>query len=134
MKIITSILFLMLLVLLSVGCSDTDAETGDMNEMTADELQSEIEEEGMDDEKYYLDVREEEEFAESHISGFTNIPMAEVMEDGSQLPEDQEIVILCNTQNRSIEVGESLVDQGFDPENLTIVMGGISSYEGEKEE
>ncbi|SES40262.1 rhodanese-like domain-containing protein [Salipaludibacillus aurantiacus] len=117
----------------AAGCSDSDAETGDMNEMSAEELQAEVEE-GMEEDKFYVDVREEEEFAESHIQGFENIPMNEVMEDASMLPEDQEIVILCNTQNRSIQVGESMIEQGFDADNLTIVMGGISSYEGEKVE
>ncbi|MCE7792659.1 rhodanese-like domain-containing protein [Salipaludibacillus sp. CUR1] len=123
----------LIIVAAAAGCSDSDAETGDMNEMSAEELQAEVEE-GMEEDTFYLDVREEDEFAESHIQGFENIPMNEVMEDASMLPEDQEIVILCNTQNRSIQVGESMIEQGFDVDNLTIVMGGISSYEGEKVE
>jgi rhodanese-related sulfurtransferase len=133
MKHLLFLLTVLFIAAAAAGCCDSDAETGDMNEMTSEELQAEVEE-GMEEDKFYLDVREEDEFAESHIQGFENIPMDEVMEDASMLPEDQEIVILCNTQNRSMQVGESMIEQGFDADNITIVMGGISSYEGDKVE
>jgi rhodanese-related sulfurtransferase len=133
MKHLLFLLTVLFIAAAAAGCGDSDAETGDMNEMTSEELQAEVEE-GMEEDKFYLDVREEDEFAESHIQGFENIPMDEVMEDASMLPEDQEIVILCNTQNRSMQVGESMIEQGFDADNITIVMGGISSYEGDKVE
>jgi len=129
-------LFVLSFGVILAGCSgaESEAETGDMNEMTAAELQEVVEGSGMDEGKTYIDVREEDEFSESHVAGFNNIPMDELMEDASQLPEDQEIIILCNTQNRSIQVGDSMVEQGYDASNITIVMGGISDYEGEKVE
>ncbi|WP_280771136.1 rhodanese-like domain-containing protein [Salipaludibacillus daqingensis] len=134
MKSLLFLLSITMMVLAVAGCSDTNEATGDMNEMTAAELQEEVEGSGMDETVNYIDVREEDEFASSHIEGFENIPMGELMDDASQLPKDEEIVILCNTQNRSIQVGESMIEQGYDANNITIVMGGISDYEGEKVE
>ncbi|WP_416147948.1 rhodanese-like domain-containing protein [Salipaludibacillus sp. HK11] len=133
MKKLTFLLVLLLGIVL-VGCSNNDANTGNMNEMSSEDLQTHLEEDGMDEETYYIDVREEDEFAESHVAGFINIPMDDVIEDASILPEDQEILILCNTQNRSIQVGEAMIEQGFDASDISIVMGGIASYEGEKVE
>ncbi|NJP38630.1 rhodanese-like domain-containing protein [Alkalicoccus luteus] len=115
-------------LLLFAACGNDESA---MEEMSTDELQEHIYEDGFDDEVLYLDVREEDEFAEKHISGFTNIPMNDVMEDPAIVGEDQEVIILCQTQNRSIEVGEHLIENGYDADHLTVVMGGIADYEGD---
>lgn len=116
------------LLLLLSACGNE--ATGEMEEMSTDELEEHVES-GYEDNWAYIDVREEDEFAERYIQGFDNIPMDDVMADPQFLENEEQIVILCNTQNRSIEVGESLQEQGFDSEDITIVMGGISDYSGE---
>lgn len=114
---------------LLIGCSDDGANV-DVNTITSDDLLTQYEENNLSDGKVYIDVREEDEFSESHIEGFENYPMDALLEDTSVLPKDKEIVILCNTQNRSFKVAEALVEEGFDKEKITVVEGGISNWDG----
>ncbi|CAM3932473.1 rhodanese-like domain-containing protein [Alkalicoccus chagannorensis] len=105
---------------------------GENEEMSTEELQDHIEEEGFDDGVHYVDVREEHEFADMHIDGFDNVPMDDMMGDPeSYASVDDQIVIICQTDNRSQEVADSLIEQGYDPDHLTVVQGGISDYAGD---
>ena|SRR5690554_572461 len=112
-----------------VGCSSNNDVA--VNTINSDGLLEQFEEHRLTEEsKLYIDVRETDEFNESHIEGFTNYPMDGLLEDVSVLPKDKEIVILCNTQNRSFKVAEKLVEEGFDEDSITVVEGGISNWEG----
>ncbi len=42
-----------------------------------------------------LDVRPEDEFAESHLPGAINIPLSQLKQRLTELPEDQEVVAYC---------------------------------------
>jgi len=64
-----------------------------------------------------VDVREPDEYAESHASGALNIPLGhfasgipEVLE---YLAKDQPIVVYCNSGNRAGKAAESLGRYGF---------------------
>ncbi len=50
-----------------------------------------------------IDVRESEEFANTHVENAINIPLGNI--DGSNvlnnLPKDTEIIVYCNSGNRS---------------------------------
>ncbi|AOM84316.1 rhodanese-like domain-containing protein [Salisediminibacterium beveridgei] len=100
--------------------------------ISSDELQTQVEA-GLEETVQYVDVREPDEFAEAAVPGFENIPMDDVIENPSIIDEERDVVILCQTQNRSAEVAESLIEAGFDEERVIVVEGGISDYEGAKE-
>ena len=78
---------------LLIGCSDDGANV-DVNTITSDDLLTQYEENNLSDGKVYIDVREEDEFSESHIEGFENYPMDALLEDTSVLPKDKEIEAL----------------------------------------
>lgn len=117
------------MILVLAACGNDDVLDG-LNTMTSAELQTEVEA-GLDEDVQYVDVRETDEFSESAVPGFENIPMNDVMENPSLLDEDRDVVILCQTQNRSAEVAGSLIDAGFDEERVTVVEGGIADYDGD---
>ena len=50
---------------------------------------------------YILDVREPSEWQEYHIPGATLIPLGELASRVSEVPQDQEIVVVCRSGNRS---------------------------------
>lgn len=110
------------------ACGGT-ADLDGLNTMTASDLEAQTEQ-GLDENVQYIDVRETDEFDEESIPGFENMPMDQVMDNPSMLSEDEDVVILCNTQNRSKEVAEALIDAGFDHDKVIVVEGGISDYNG----
>ncbi|ADH97887.1 rhodanese-like domain-containing protein [Salisediminibacterium selenitireducens] len=122
-----------LLIVLSglflLGACGGTADLDGLNTMTATDLEAQTEQ-GLEDDVQYIDVRETDEFDEESIPGFENMPMALVMDNPSLLNEEEDVVILCNTQNRSKEVAEALIDAGFDHDRVIVVEGGISDYNG----
>ena len=112
-----------------LGACGGTADLDGLNTMTAADLEAQAEA-GLEDDVQYIDVRETDEFDEESIPGFENMPMALVMDNPSLLNEEEDVVILCNTQNRSKEVAEALIDAGFDHDRVTVVEGGISDYNG----
>ena len=68
-----------------------------------------------------LDVRTEEEFAQSHIPGAVNIPVMELAKNGAQLApyKEKEIVVYCEVGPRAGFAGYMLLQNGFaDVKNL----------------
>ena len=73
-----------------------------------------------------LDVREPWEFALCHINGSTLIPMREIPVALNDLDPGQEIVVICHTGVRSLQVCYYLQSAGFDRvSNLT---GGVHAW------
>ena len=74
-----------------------------------------------------VDVREHQELAQASIDGAVHVPLSTF--DPAQLPTEsgKKIVILCAHGNRSLQVGQYLIDQGILPEayNLT---GGLAAW------
>ncbi len=75
---------------------------------------------------YILDVREQYEWDEKHIPGATLIPLGELASRVDELPEDQEIVVVCRSGNRSQTGRDILIDAGFD--SVTSMAGGINQW------
>jgi rhodanese-related sulfurtransferase len=71
-----------------------------------------------------LDVRREAEFADGHVKGAINIPLAELVDAGSvaNLKEDQNLYINCRTGYRSVIAASLLKRQGI--HNLYNVLNG----------
>jgi NADPH-dependent 2,4-dienoyl-CoA reductase/sulfur reductase-like enzyme/rhodanese-related sulfurtransferase len=66
-----------------------------------------------------LDVRRVDERAKGHIPGSIHIPLDEVRERMSELPRDREIIVQCQSGQRSYFACRILAQRGFHVRNLT---------------
>ena len=73
-----------------------------------------------------LDVREQMEWDEFHMPGAKLIPLAQLESRLSELPKDQEIVVVCRSGNRSATGRDILRSAGF--ENVTSMAGGMTEW------
>ena len=70
-----------------------------------------------------IDVREVEEFEESHINGAINLPLSVLEERWQELDSNRQYDVICKAGVRSARACEFLEDKGFDVIN---VEGGMS--------
>lgn len=75
---------------------------------------------------FFLDVREVVEWDAGRVPDTANIPLSELESRLSELPTDQDIVVICRSGNRSAEGRDILLDAGF--ENVTSMAGGVSDW------
>ena len=75
---------------------------------------------------YLIDVRTEEQFAESHIGGAVNIPYNKLGVQITQIPKDKKVVLYCNTGQKSVSGAQFLVDRNIS--NVYAVTDGYSVY------
>ncbi len=75
---------------------------------------------------FLLDVREPEEWTESHVPGSTHIPLGALDARVAELPRDQEIVVVCRSGNRSQRGRDILLDAGFG--RVTSMTGGLTAW------
>lgn len=73
-----------------------------------------------------LDVREPGETAVHAFEGALEIPMGDVPNQLSELPDSGIIVVLCHIGGRSMQVTGWLRQQGYD--NATNLRGGIQAW------
>ena len=73
-----------------------------------------------------VDVREPWEFDRAHIDGATLIPMREIPSRLGELPEDDELVLMCHHGSRSAQVAAWLARNGFT--RLHNLAGGIDAW------
>lgn len=76
---------------------------------------------------FILDVRETYEWEAVHIPGATLIPLGQLASRVSELPQDQEIVVVCRSGNRSQEGRDILKTAGFT--NVTSMAGGMNQWQ-----
>jgi molybdopterin/thiamine biosynthesis adenylyltransferase/rhodanese-related sulfurtransferase len=76
-----------------------------------------------------IDVREQNEWDESHIEAAVHVPQGELIERLDEIaPETSERLLLhCRTDNRSAKMAEELASLGYD--NVGVVEGGIVAWE-----
>lgn len=100
------------------------------NSATADALPREVsvtEAAALRDEgAFILDVREPDEWVESHIPGATLIPLGELASRVDEVPQDQEVVVVCRSGNRSQQGRDILLAAGFT--NVTSMAGGVNQW------
>lgn len=75
---------------------------------------------------FLLDVRDPDEFAESHVRGSVNIPLPALRRDPSSLPKDRPILAYCKVGQRGYYAVRFLRQLGYDAHNVS---GGILSWE-----
>jgi rhodanese-related sulfurtransferase len=72
-----------------------------------------------------LDVREDWELAVASVPGVVHIPMGQISDRMNELDAEKEIVVLCRSGRRSLEVAKFLQQKGFKTVNLA---GGILAW------
>lgn len=78
----------------------------------------------------FVDVREENEFANGHLVGAVNIPLSQLRERMGEIPKDKPVYVHCRSAQRSYNAVMALQGAGFD--NVVNVSGsflGICLYE-----
>jgi rhodanese-related sulfurtransferase len=75
-----------------------------------------------------LDVREQDEWDAGHIPGALFIPMGQVPDRLSEIPQDKTVIVQCRSGNRSNQVTTFLEEQGFT--NVHNMLGGINAWQG----
>ena len=75
---------------------------------------------------FILDVRQPEEWTESHIPGATLIPLGELASRVKEVPQGQEIVVVCRSGNRSQQGRDILLSAGFT--QVTSMAGGVNEW------
>jgi rhodanese-related sulfurtransferase len=73
-----------------------------------------------------LDVRRTSEYADGHIPGALNIPLAELSKRLQDIPQNKQIVLICASGYRS-SIAKSLLEKNGTV-NLINVLGGIKAW------
>ncbi|MBT3337531.1 MAG: rhodanese-like domain-containing protein [Anaerolineae bacterium] len=75
---------------------------------------------------YMLDVRTPEEWVEYHVDGATLIPLDELEARVSEVPTGVEVIVICNSGNRSQVGRDILLNAGYS--SVTSIAGGIQGW------
>jgi rhodanese-related sulfurtransferase len=75
---------------------------------------------------FMLDVRQPEEWIEYHIPGSTLIPLDQLEARLNEIPQDQEVVVVCRSGNRSQVGRDILLKGGY--EQVTSMAGGLNGW------
>jgi rhodanese-related sulfurtransferase len=73
-----------------------------------------------------VDVREVEEVAEGMIPGAIHIPLGELVLRHNEIPQKDEIILVCRSGNRSLKASQFLEAQGFT--GLFNMSGGMLAW------
>ncbi len=102
---------------------DASPSAGLPKEVSVDEA-FKLREEGA----FMLDVREVSEWNEFHMPEATLIPLGELPNRLNEVPQDQKIVVVCRSGNRSQTGRDTLLRSGFT--NVTSMAGGMNDWRG----
>lgn len=90
------------------------------SEVTIDELESAIAEG-----KFVVDVREDHEFEAGHVPNAHHIPLSTVPDRVADLPQGEQIWLICQGGVRSMKAADYLEAQGYD---VVSVAGGTGAW------
>jgi rhodanese-related sulfurtransferase len=120
---------LVLIAILSLGisaCSSAPAQvSADVDTLPATisiHEAHELYEEGV----FLLDVRTQEEWDDFHAPDTTLIPLDQLESRLGELPEDEPIVVVCRSGNRSQAGRDILLSNGYEP--ATSMAGGLNAW------
>ncbi|RNL81430.1 rhodanese-like domain-containing protein [Nocardioides marmorisolisilvae] len=74
---------------------------------------------------FVVDVREPVEWAHGRIDGSVHIPMSQFVERIAEVPNDQQVLVVCKVGGRSAQVTQYLVQSGYEAVNLD---GGVLEW------
>jgi len=75
---------------------------------------------------YFLDVRTLEEWNEVRVPNATLIPLEDLESRLNEIPQGQEIVVMCRSGNRSKPGRDILLENGFT--QVSSMQGGIKAW------
>ncbi|MFC6616958.1 rhodanese-like domain-containing protein [Deinococcus radiophilus] len=78
------------------------------------------------DDYQLIDVREEDEYAEVHAEGAVNIPLSQLQERYSEIPQGRQTILICRSGGRSMKAAEFLEGQGY--RDLYNLSGGTNDW------
>jgi rhodanese-related sulfurtransferase len=78
---------------------------------------------------FMLDVREQDEWDQVHIPDVTLIPLGQLSTRLSEVPKDQEVVVVCRSGNRSAQARDILLQAGFT--QVTSMAGGMNDWQAQ---
>ena len=73
-----------------------------------------------------LSVCTDKEYGQGHIPGSVHVPLSDIGERIKKLKKDKEIVVYCQSGNRSIWAIKRLMGMGY--KNLTNLKGGYNAW------
>ena len=73
-----------------------------------------------------LDVRTDKEYEQGHIPGAVHIPLSDIGERIKKLKKDKELVVYCQSGNRSVWAIKRLMGMGY--KNLYNLKGGYRAW------
>jgi rhodanese-related sulfurtransferase len=73
-----------------------------------------------------LDVREVDEYSQSHIAGSLLVPLSDLSTRLKELPQDRMIIVVCRTGVRAAQGRDFLLASGFS--KVTSLSGGIQAW------
>jgi rhodanese-related sulfurtransferase len=76
---------------------------------------------------FILDVRTQDEWNAGHIPDATLIPLNELPDRLDEIPQGVEIIVICNSGNRSDSGRDILLEAGFPA--VTSVNGGVIEWQ-----
>jgi len=95
-----------------------------INSMTVEELKSKLDN---NEDLILIDVREKNEWDESHIEKAQFLPLSNFQEEMKKLTDPSATVVCqCRSGKRSLKAATELQDEGF--ENLFNLEGGILAW------
>ena len=119
---------ILILVIILAGCSVKN-EINTYQKITQDEAWRRMK----NHEVVILDVREKDEFEESHIAGAVLLPVGTITKDtaAAVIPDfDTEVLVYCRSGNRSQTASSALVSLGY---SNVYEFGGINTWPYEVE-
>lgn len=73
-----------------------------------------------------LDVREDWEYRRGHVPRALHIPLGQLGQRSTELPQGGRVVVICQSGNRSLAATDLLLARGF--EGTVSVKGGTSAW------
>ncbi len=94
-----------------------------LSPISAQDLKQQIEE---NDFGHLLDVRTMEEREQGYVPNTSHVPMTDILDNGLNLPRDEEIIIVCRSGYRANIVASRLKQDGFT--HVHSLAGGLSAW------
>ena len=120
--IATAVIAILAFVVFGTGGNNTNTGglPSEINTQTAKQM--------FDEGAFMLDVRTPQEWEMYHVDGATLIELDYLAGRVDEVPRDQEIIVICNSGNRSQVARDILLEAGFT--NVTSIAGGIQGWMG----
>ena len=108
------------------ACGTSPVTGGEAAAELPDEISVDAAHQKYQDGVFLLDVRTQEEWDEYHAPDTTLIPLDELEGRLDELPQNEEIVVVCRSGNRSQAGRDILRNSGF--EQTTSMSGGLKAW------